>query len=89
VVQAVQPAAVASAAQSGFYLQLGAYARAGKAEEVGEMLKKSGVEAAFEVVPVGSVNRLYSGPYATREQAQEAARALPSALGLKPLVVKR
>lgn len=88
-VQLAQAAAPASAAQAGFYLQLGAYARAGKAEEVGEMLKKSGIGQAFEVVAAGSVNRLYSGPYASREQAQEAARALPSALGLKPLVVRR
>ncbi len=43
----------------------------------------------LEVAPVGSVHRLYGGPFETRAQAQEAAKALPSGLGLKPIVVKR
>jgi len=79
----------AKAVTPGFYLQLGAYAREGKAEEIGEMLKKSGVSQALEVVRSGAVNRLYSGPFDTRATAQEAARALPPALGLKPIVVRR
>jgi rare lipoprotein A len=79
----------AKAVKSGFYLQLGAYGREGKAEEVSEKLKKSGVAQALEVVRSGSVNRLYSGPFETRAMAQEAARALPSSLGLKPIVVRR
>jgi rare lipoprotein A len=83
------PAVEAAKAASGFYLQLGAYAREGKAEEVSELLKKSGVSLALEVVRSGSVNRLYSGPYATRASAQEAARLLPAGLGIKPIVVKR
>jgi rare lipoprotein A len=78
-----------AAPKAGFYLQLGSYGRAGKAEEMSEMLRKSGVAQAVEVVRSGSVNRLYSGPYETRAMAQEAARALPSSLGLKPIVVKR
>jgi rare lipoprotein A len=79
----------AKAVKSGFYLQLGAYGREGKAEEVSEKLKQSGVAQALEVVRSGSVNRLYSGPFETRAMAQEAARALPSSLGLKPIVVRR
>ena len=78
-----------AAVKSGFYLQLGAYGREGKAEEIGEMLKKSGVSQALEVVRSGSVNRLYSGPFETRAMAQEAMRTLPSSLGLKPIVVRR
>jgi rare lipoprotein A len=84
-----RPDAPAKAVQSGYYLQLGAYGREGKAEEIGEMLKKSGVSQALEVVRSGSVNRLYSGPFETRAMAQEAMRALPSSLGLKPIVVRR
>jgi len=80
---------VAKPVQPGFYLQLGAYGREGKAEEMSELLKKTGMSQALDVVRVGSVNRLYSGPYATRAMAQAAARALPSSLGLKPIVVKR
>jgi len=79
----------AKAVKAGFYLQLGAYGREGKAEEVSEKLKKSGVAQALEVVRSGSVNRLYSGPFETRAMAQEAARALPTSLGLKPIVVRR
>ncbi len=75
--------------KSGFYLQLGAYGREGKAEEMSEMLKKSGVSQALEVVRSGAVNRLYSGPFESRAMAQEAMRALPSSLGLKPIVVRR
>jgi rare lipoprotein A len=87
--QPAQAASSAPSAASGFYLQLGSFARPGKAEEISDMLKKSGVAQALEVVPAGGVNRLYSGPYATRAMAQEAARSLPSGLGLKPIVVKR
>ena len=76
-------------AVSGFYLQLGAFGREGKAEEISAQLKQSGVSQALEVVRSGSINRLLSGPYETRAMAQEAARALPSSLGLKPIVIKR
>jgi len=83
------PAAAPAEPKSGYYLQLGAYGRAGKAEEVSDLLKKSGASLALEVVRSGSVNRLYSGPYDTRASAQEAARALPPTLGIKPIVVRR
>jgi len=79
----------AANAASGYYLQLGAYGREGKAEEVSALLKQSGVEQALEVVRSGSVNRLYCGPYETRAMAQDAARSLPASLGLKPIVVRR
>lgn len=76
-------------AASGFWLQLGAFGRDGKAEEMSDLLRKSGVSQALEVVHAGSVNRLYSGPYETRAMAQEAARQLPASLNLKPIVVRR
>ena len=82
-------AARAEARAAGFYLQLGAYGREGKAEEVGELIKRSGVSQALEVVRSGSVDRLYCGPYQTRALAQQAARSLPASLGLKPIVVRR
>jgi rare lipoprotein A len=86
---ASKPASAGETPASGFYLQLGAFGREGKAEEMSELLKKSGVSQALEVVRSGSVDRLVSGPYPTRAMAQEAARALPSSLGLKPIVIKR
>lgn len=89
--QPAQPASSSSPNSSapGYYLQLGAFGRAGKAEEMSELIKKSGVSQALEVVASGSINRLYCGPYETRAMAQEAARALPASLGLKPIVVRR
>lgn len=83
------PASAAKPA-SGFYLQLGAYSRADKAQEMGRLLADAGIEfGKLEVAPAGSVHRLYGGPFESRAQAQQAARALPSALGLKPIVVRR
>jgi rare lipoprotein A len=88
-----QPAATAVADQAslapGYYLQLGAYGREGKAEEMSTRLKQAGVDLDIAVVRSGSVNRLYGGPFETRALAQEAARALPGGLGLKPIVVRR
>ncbi|WP_314443097.1 septal ring lytic transglycosylase RlpA family protein [Massilia timonae] len=73
-----------------FFIQLGAYGRAGTAEAMGEKIADAGVELGkLEVVKVGSLNRLYGGPYASRAEAMEAMRALPSSLGFKPIVVQR
>ena len=73
-----------------FYVQLGAYGRAGTAEAMSERLAQAGLELGnLEVVKVGSVNRLFGGPFANREEAAVAARAVPSSFGLKPIVVKR
>ena len=83
-----RPKAAASA-KGGYWLQIGAFGRDGKAEEMSERLKKSGVSQALEVVRSGSVSRLVSGPYETRAMAQDAARELPPSLGLKPIVIKR
>lgn len=80
----------ASAPRTGYYLQLGAYSRAGSAEQLSGKLAQAGAKVGtLEVVKAGAMHRLYGGPFATREQAHEAARSLPAALGLKPIVVKR
>jgi len=81
-------------AAAGFWLQLGAYSRAekaqDKAQEMSRQLADAGVAmGSVEVAPAGSVHRLYGGPFETRAEAQQAAKALPSGLGLKPIVVKR
>jgi rare lipoprotein A len=69
---------------------LGAYGRTSGAEDVRARLQAAGIDgASLDVVQVGSVYRLYRGPFDTRTQAQDAMRELPAALGLKPLVVKR
>lgn len=80
----------AAAAKAGFYLQLGAWRRADKAQEVSRQLADAGVAVGnLEVAPAGAVHRLYGGPFGSRAQAQQAARAVPSGLGLKPIVVRR
>jgi rare lipoprotein A len=90
-VQAAPAQGLATAtAAAGFWLQLGAYSRADKAQEMSRQLADAGVAVgSLEVAPAGSVHRLYGGPFGTRAQAQEAANALPSELRLKPIVVKR
>jgi rare lipoprotein A len=78
----------AAAPSGGYYLQLGAYSRAGSADAVRGKLSSSGLNG-LEVVQGGAVYRLFSGPFATRQEAQQAAQGLPSSLGLKPIVVQR
>lgn len=87
----VAPAApVQATAAAGFYLQLGAYSRADRAQEMSRLLADAGIAVGnLEVAPAGAVHRLYGGPFGSRAEAQQAARALPPALGLKPIVVKR
>jgi rare lipoprotein A len=73
-----------------FYVQLGSYSRVGTAEAMSERLIDAGVEVGkLEVVKVGSLNRLFGGPFENRDDALAAARAVPSSFGLKPIVVKR
>ncbi|MDB5907448.1 MAG: septal ring lytic transglycosylase RlpA family lipoprotein [Massilia sp.] len=73
----------------GFYVQLGSYSRADKAAEARSKLLASGVLDLIEVVQAGAVHRLFGGPFGNREDALAAARSLPAALGIKPIVVRR
>lgn len=73
---------------SGYYLQLGAYARSENAEAIRGKLTGNGF-GTLEVVQSGSVHRLYGGPFASRDEALQAAQGLPPALSLKPIVVQR
>jgi rare lipoprotein A len=73
-----------------FYLQLGAFARLDNAEAVRARLAPySGRLGTLEVVQAGAIHRLYGGPFQHRQDAVQAAAALPSALGVTPLVVQR
>lgn len=79
-----------AATSAGFYLQLGAYGRASGAEEMRTRLQSAGIDGTtLEVAQAGVIYRLFRGPFATRAEAQEAARTMPTTLGLKPLIVKR
>ena len=83
-------AAATPAAAGGFYVQLGAFSRAAKAEEIrARIAGNAWGGAAPEVVVAGALHRVLGGPFTTRAEALEAARAVPPALGLKPIVIQR
>jgi len=89
-VPAAAPLEQPEAPKGGYYLQLGSFSRADKAAEVRKRLMQyGGALATLEVVQSGAVHRLFSGPFATRAQASQAAQALPVSLSIKPIVVKR
>jgi rare lipoprotein A len=76
--------------KSGFYLQLGSFSKAAKAQEMSERLVRSGLAAdALQVVAAGAANRLLNGPFETRSQALQALKDLPSGLGIKAIIVRR
>ncbi len=81
----------ASANANGFYLQLGAYTQATNAEAArsGLAQKWASTLPAIEVVEYGVFYRLYSGPFATRNDADNAAQQVQDAGLSKPLVVQR
>lgn len=83
------PAPAASA--SGFYLQLGAFSQADNAEAARQRLAQS-VPVSLppvEMVEFGLFYRLYSGPFASREEAAAAAAQLQQGGAAKPLIVQR
>ncbi len=87
---AAVPLEVAAPPKAGYYLQLGSFSRADKAAEVrNRLMQYGGALATLEVVQAGALHRLFSGPFATRAEASQAAQALPVSLSLKPVVVKR
>lgn len=87
-IEALMLADSVPAATSGFYLQLGAYTRAENAEVVRGKLAGNGF-STLEVVQSGPVHRLFGGPFASRQEALQAAQGLPPSLSLKPIVVQR
>ncbi|MGZ3182562.1 MAG: septal ring lytic transglycosylase RlpA family protein [Telluria sp.] len=80
----------APALKPSFYLQLGAFSTAQRANEVKERLQKyGGVLSSLDVVQAGAVHRLFCGPFNTRSDANAAEESLPVALQLKPIIVRR
>jgi rare lipoprotein A len=88
-VQAQALAPGPAAPEPGYYLQLGAYGGSAAAEELSRRMTQLGIGRSADVVQAGSVFRVFSGPFATRAEAGDAMRRLPTELRLKPLVVKR
>jgi rare lipoprotein A len=77
------------AVSDGYYLQLGAFSQTERANEVRSRVLASGAVGIVEVVQSGALHRLFGGPFDSRAEALAAARELPAALGIKPIVVRR
>ena len=74
----------------GFYLQLGSYTQLANADAARYRLQQGRVTLPpVEVVEYGMFYRLFSGPFATRDEAAAAAAQLQEGGGAKPLVVQR
>jgi rare lipoprotein A len=88
--QAVPATAYTQAAQ-GFWVQLGAYAQRDGAtafqRQVAE--EQEWLAPMLAVFADQGLHRLQAGPYATRDQAREAAERIRSALRLVPVIVER
>ncbi|WP_338845406.1 septal ring lytic transglycosylase RlpA family protein [Massilia sp. W12] len=70
---------------SGFYLQLGAFSQADNAEAERAKIARDALLPGLAVIQSGKMYRLFSGPFASRELAMQAAQAG----NLRALVVQR
>lgn len=84
-------AAPQAASAQGFYLQLGAYSQAGNAEAARVRLASGQTLTLppLEVVEYNKFFRIYSGPFATRAEADAAAKQLQDGGMAKPMIVQR
>jgi len=80
---------VGGAVAPGFYLQLGSYSRADSAAVLRNRVNATDAGFKLDVQQSGKVFRVFAGPYASRQDAIEAGKALPSSLKLKPIVIER
>ncbi|MGM9487294.1 septal ring lytic transglycosylase RlpA family protein [Ideonella sp. YS5] len=85
VVKAATPAA------TGFWLQLGAFGQGAGAYSFQQRLSQDldWLSPLLTVFAENGLFRLQAGPYASREQAREAAEKVRSALALVPMIVER
>lgn len=83
--------AAAVTATTGFWVQLGAFARLDGAETLRQRLLRSmdGIAPLLAVFKDRDLHRLQAGPYPTREDARQAAAKLGQLLAMSPLVVER
>jgi len=86
----VAPPTSTATAAPGFYLQLGSYTQLVNADAARNRLQQGRVSLPpVEVVEYGMFYRLFSGPFATRDEAVAVAAQLQEGGGAKPLVVQR
>ncbi|HWT73049.1 MAG TPA: septal ring lytic transglycosylase RlpA family protein [Oxalicibacterium sp.] len=86
------PAPSAAAARApGFYLQFGAYSQMASAEAVRARLAQDlgGALPQVRIEPSSNLYRVYSGPFASREEAAAAALQVQQSGASKPFIVQR
>lgn len=90
-VQAAAAQTAPATTSAGFYLQFGAYSQAANAAAARDRLMQNHAAAlpSLEVVESGSYYRIFSGPFANRDDAAAAARRMQEAAGAKPMIVQR
>ena len=78
-------------AASGFWLQLGAFGRGDGAYSFQQRVASEldWLSPLLTVFAEGGMHRLQAGPYASRDQAREAADRVRAALALVPVIVER
>lgn len=89
---AIAPVSITGAAATGgFYLQLGAYGNPANAESMRSRLAQNwnGALPPMEIVQNGALYRIYSGPFASRSDADSAARQMQAAGAALPVIVQR
>lgn len=81
----------AAADSSGIYLQLGAFSSRGNAEQFLARLRSqlAGLSETLSIFTRDGLFRVHAGPYANRNDAQQAAEKIGAALGFKPLMMMR
>jgi rare lipoprotein A len=89
--QTVTTPSTAAMPAAGFYLQFGAYAQMSNAEEARTRLAQTmgGALPQLTVEPSSNLYRIYSGPFASREEASSAALQVQQAGTSKPFIVQR
>ena len=90
-VASASTAANVATGATGFYLQFGAYSQMANAESMRTRLSQDLGSALpqLSVEPSNNLFRIYSGPFATREQAMSAATQAQQAGITKPFIVQR
>lgn len=85
------PSAARPAAQSGIFLQLGAFASADNAESLRSHLTREldWLAEGVQINTGGGMHRVHLGPYASRGEAEKVAEKIRLALGYKPTFVTR
>lgn len=86
-----RPSRAHTAAASGFWLQLGAFGQGGGAYSFQQRLAQemSWLSPLLTVFSENGLFRLQAGPYASRDQAREAAERVRAAVALVPVIVER